>query len=392
MAGPRRQSAGDLLYVCLLSVALSGSLLPSLPLLAHRLGAAAPEVGLLVSAPILIFLFLPGGDAWAHLPRVWRRLLPPTLLAASLLTTAWATVPWQVLLLRAATGAACLGLTGLPLPRWPQMQAERSAAVAFVAWAVGPLVAGLATETAGLGGAFVLAAGLAALAVVPGVLRPEADDGPAGGPPPAPSLWGELPTQLAGLVLATFLPLYAADSGLTPGPTGALCTFAVLVGGAATVVARRWLAYAVTLATGGTLLAAVGTAALAVSAHLAIFAVGSVAFGLGLGCLAAGTAGGAGGSRRVRSTRPWLISLALLPPLAGVVVLALGAEALFLLLAAGLAVAALGLATTTTAARGYAQPSGGASGYELNQLSAASWDDEPAAGASLPEAPRSPRA
>jgi hypothetical protein len=395
MASSHRQSAGDLLSVCLLTLALSVSLLPSLPLLARRLGAPAPEVGLLVAAPILVFVFVPAREPWTHLPQRWRRAAPAALLAFSLLLTAYVTAPWQLLLLRMTTGIACLGLASFPQANWALAGATRPVALAGASWAVGPLVAGLAAALSGLPGPFFLAAGLAALAAALGLVRTEEGGGAlatAESPDWVPL--GQWPAHLAVLTLATFFPLYAADTGLAPAVTGALCTFAILVWGAAALVGQRCRPYAHSLATCGLLLAALGAAALAVAAHVVVLAAAITICGAGFGCLAAGLAAGAGGQRRPRPNLAWLASLALFPPLAGVVVLALGPESLFLLVAVGLAAAALVLAATPTgatvpvaAALGHPD-----SGCQPAPLSATSWGDGPAVGENLPEVPQSPRA
>lgn len=339
------------LYVCLATAALAASLVPSLSLHARQMGASAPEVGLVAAAPLIIASVALHRVSGRHILEHRRLALAATaLLAIVPPLCCLATAPWQLLCLRALLGLALFPTCNAAAIDPLRTQSRFLGPWAPAGWIVGPLLAGIAAESWGLGYSFLVAGllGAAALAalVVDGQFAPCL--GNPLEPPESPiSAPGSLVLGIAAAALAAFLPLYAGDAKLGPTQVGALFAGAALAALAAfRLVERVDFTYPVTLTVGSILLGALACAGLAFSTALPAFVATATLIGLALGGAAAAT--GALRDEPELASPPGLhagqTALAFAPPLIGVGIVLLGEEAMFLLGSIALAAAAVGAA------------------------------------------------
>ena len=359
-----RRPAASELRVCLTAAAFAASLAPGLPIYARQLDASPPEVGLLAAAPLIVASAAPcrasGGENLDH-----RRLAlaATALLAVAPPLCAFATAPWQLLVLRAMLGLALFPAANAAASDVLRGERQGHGAWALAGWIVGPFLAGLAAERWGLQYAFFVAGafGVAALLLQTGTAALGSAHRAAAERPPLPEGegWGEgtrhtsasrgtlgmLALGVVAVVLIAFLPVRTADAGLGSAHLGALIAGAAAAAGLACWSARNMSApYRPAFAVVGILAGALACVTLALATSTEAFWAAALLYG---------AAGGVGACAQVQGSRDifaspvarrmGLAGRALAVPLAGVGVLLVGEEAAFLL--AGIALAATAVAT-----------------------------------------------
>lgn len=340
----------------LLSSSSALSSVPALSLFAREKGMSAPEIGIVLGAPLLVAVVVAQtGVATAALNRRRATAIGALILALTPMLFALASDFWQLLSMRVVYG---LGLALLPsllvataagaAASWHGNQ--RLAISALAGWVVGPAISGYLVEQGGAGAAFALASLLALGGLSVALLVPDAGlqwGGDQSAPPGVRGVPAPVALHLAVGAVEAFLPLYILDLGLGPRDAGLL--FAVYAGwvmGSSPLVASLATKAPGALSVSGLLLAAAACAGLGLGVRFPLLVLAMAACGLGTMAVAASrrprTAYDGGQPCRARACNfaPHAAHAAG-PIVGGLAMHVLGGTALFLLLGIGVALAAV---------------------------------------------------